>query len=188
MIVDRKCLWLNRNWVPIDFRSVRTTIENVMRDQAAVIHPITFEPLTFEEWVERAPEDSVFIKTSGRPVPMPEVIVLKKYGEVPERKVGFNRQNLFRRDQNTCQYCGDRLPAPELQIEHVMPRSRGGPTSWENCVAACDTCNSSKADKTPAEANMRLRKKPTTPSWKPGVRVPQGEVRPIWLQFLKQGA
>ncbi len=89
---------------------------------------------------------------------------------------------------HNCQYCGVNLPGHELQIEHVMPRSRGGPTTWENTVAACDDCNSRKADKTPREAGMTLRKKPEPPRWKPGIRIPQGEVRPMWLKLLKQGA
>ena len=188
MIVDEPCLVLNSNWQPTTFLPIGTVIATLLRDMACVIHPETFEPLTFEEWMERAPEDSRLIKTSNRPVPAPDVIVLKKYGKKPPRKVGFNRQNLFRRDDHSCQYCGVGLPGSKLQIEHVLPRSRKGPTTWENCVAACNDCNSTKADKTPREAGMKLRKKPATPSWIPGIRVPQGEARPIWVQFLRQGA
>jgi len=179
---------LNSAWQVTTFLPIGTAIEFLLRDRAAVIHPVTFEPLSFEDWMERAPEDSRWIKTSGKPVPAPDVVVLKSYGKMPPQKVGFNRSNLFRRDEHTCQYCGVGLPSSKLQIEHVLPRSRKGPTSWENCVAACNNCNSSKADKTPAEAGMKLRKKPATPSWKPGVRIPQGEIRPLWAQFLKQGA
>lgn len=188
MIVDQPCLVLNNNWQPVTFLPIGTAIATLLRDMAAVIHPETFEPLSFDEWMERAPEDSRFIRTSSRPVPAPDVIVLKKYGQKPPMKVGFNRQNLFKRDQHTCQYCGEGLPQSELQIEHVLPRSRGGSTTWENCVAACDECNSRKADKTPEEARMRLRKQPTAPRWKPTIRPPRGEVRPIWMQFLRQGA
>jgi len=187
-IVDQPCLVLNSAWQPTTFLPIGTAISALLRDQACVIHPETYEPLTFEQWMERAPEDARLIKTSNRPVPAPDVIVLKKYGKKPPRKVSFNRQNLFRRDDHNCQYCGVGLPGSKLQIEHVLPRSRKGPTTWENCVAACNDCNSAKADKTPREAGMKLQKKPTAPSWTPGIRVPQGVARPIWAQFLRQGA
>lgn len=188
MIVHEPCLVLNSSWQAATFLPIGTAIEFLLRDRAAVIHPETFEPLSFEEWMERAPTDSRFIKTSGTPVPAPDVVVLKKYGKMPPQKVGFNRSNLFKRDEHSCQYCGVGLPPSKLQIEHIMPRSRGGPTSWENTVAACNDCNSRKADKTPVEAGMRLRKQPTTPSWKPGIRIPQGEEREAWAPFLRQGA
>jgi len=188
MIVDQPALVLNRGWQPIKFLPIGTCIATLLRDMACVIHPETFEPLSFEAWLERAPEDSRMIKTSGRPVPAPDVIVLKEYGKMPPTKIGFNRSTLFRRDEHTCQYCGVQLPGSELQIEHVMPRSRGGPTTWENTVAACDRCNSYKADRLPAEAGMTLRTKPSAPRWKPGLRIPQGAVRPLWVKLLKQGA
>jgi 5-methylcytosine-specific restriction endonuclease McrA len=85
---------------------------------------------------------------------------------------------------HNCQYCGTGLPGSKLQVEHVLPRSKGGATTWENCVAACDDCNSRKADRTPREAGMKLRKKPTVPRWKPGLQIPQGAVRAAWEPFL----
>lgn len=188
MIINQPCLCLNSNWLPVTFLPIGTAISTLMRDMAAVIHPETFEPLSFEEWLDRAPEDSRLIKTSNRPVPAPDVVVLKKYGQRPPMKINWSRQNLFRRDSHTCQYCGIGLPASELQVEHVLPKSRGGPTTWENCVAACDDCNSRKADRLPAEVGMRLKRKPKAPTWKPTIRVPRGEIRPIWEQFLRQGA
>jgi len=188
MIVDEPCLVLNSNWQPTTFLPIGTVIATLLRDMACVIHPETFEPLTFEEWMERAPKGSRLIKTSGTPVPAPDVVVLKQYGARPPMKVGFNRVNLFKRDEHECQYCGVGLPPSKLQIEHVQPRSKGGPTTWENCVAACDACNSRKADKTPSQAGMKLRKKPTVPSWKPGLRIPRGTERAAWLPFLRQGA
>lgn len=185
MIVNEPCLVLNSAWQPVTFLPIGTAIATLMRDQAAVVHPETFEPLSFDEWLERAPADSRWIKTASTPVPAPELVVLKKYGQKPPLKVGFNRQNLFKRDANTCQYCGDALPSAQLQVEHVLPKSRGGPTTWENVVAACNDCNSVKADRTPEEAGMRLRKKPQKPSWQPSIRVPQAQIRDVWIPFLK---
>jgi hypothetical protein len=184
VIINEPCLCLNSNWQPTVFLPIGTVISTLLRDMAAVIHPVTFEPLSFEEWMEKAPADSRMIKTSSRPVPAPDVVVFKKYGARPPMKVGFNRQNLFRRDQHSCQYCGVKLPDPKLQVEHVVPKSRGGSTTWDNCVAACKSCNAHKADRLPREAGMKLRKKPATPSWKPGLRIPQGLVRSAWEPFL----
>jgi 5-methylcytosine-specific restriction endonuclease McrA len=181
-------LVLNSAWQPIGFQPIGVCIATLLRRMGCVIHPETYEPLTFGEWMKRAPADSRFIKTSNRPVPAPDVIVLTEYGKRPPMKIGFNRQNLFKRDVFSCQYCGVNLPGSELQVEHVMPRSRGGPTTWENTVAACDSCNSRKADRLPSEAGMTLRKKPQKPSWKPGIKLPNVAPRPIWGQFLKQGA
>lgn len=188
MIVNEPCLVLNSAWQPVGFQPIGVCIATLLRSMGCVIHPETFEPLTFEQWMERAPDNARMIPTANRDVPAPDVIVLTKFGKVPPMKIGFNRQNLFRRDDHTCQYCGVNLPGSKLQVEHVFPRSRGGGNSWENCVAACDACNSHKADRTPAEAGMALRKKPAAPRWKPGIRIPQGEVRPLWIKLLRQGA
>ena len=177
-------LCLNRNWQPITFIPIRTAIENVMRDMASILEPETYMLLTYAEWVaeERAVERR--IKTARGFVPAPEVVVLKQYGERPPQRIGFNRPNLWKRDDHTCQYCGVQLPGSGLQIEHVVPRSRGGPTTWDNCVAACGDCNSRKADKTPSEARMTLRTKPAAPSWKPRLRLPRGVAMASWEPFL----
>ena len=187
-VLQEPALVLNRNWQAITFLPVKTCIVTVMRDMGAVIHPETYEPMDFDKWIEQDLSGLRWIKTASRKIPAPELIVLKKYGERPPRKVGFNRPNLYRRDAFSCQYCGSALPGSKLQVEHVMPRSRGGPTTWENCVAACDDCNSRKRDRTPKEAGMRLRKDPRKPTWDPKIRVPRGIIRPSWEPFLiKEG-
>lgn len=187
-VLNEPCLILNRNWQPITFLPIQTSICTVMRDMGSVIHPESFEPMNFDHWSELTEDDLQgfrWIKTSNKLIAVPELVVLKKYGERPPRKIGFNRPNLARRDDYMCQYCGKIIGMSKLQVEHVIPRSRGGPTTWENCVAACGDCNSRKADKTPAEAKMRLRKEPHRPRWNPRLRAPQGILRPSWEPFLK---
>ncbi len=142
--------------------------------------------MTFEEWIESGFETDRRIITPNRSIPAPEVVVIKKYGERPPRRVVFNRPNLARRDDFTCQYCGALMPERELTVEHVLPRSRGGPTTWENCVSACEECNARKADRTPNEAGMKLRSKPIRPSWRPRLMLPRGESRPSWKPFLEK--
>lgn len=84
-------------------------------------------------------------------------------------QVKFNRQNVFFRDKHKCQYCGDRFEKKGLTFDHVMPKSRGGATSWENIVTCCHACNNKKADRTPEEARMPLITKPVQPKWSPGM-------------------
>ena len=98
---------------------------------------------------------------------VPEVIVLADYDRLPTAAVSFSRRNIFKRDHWACQYCGCQPGSEELTIDHVVPRSQGGTSTWENCVLACIGCNKRKADRTPHQAGMRLRKVPVRPTWKP---------------------
>ena len=180
------CLVLNRNWQPITFLPVQTAIVNVLRDMASVLDVQDYLLVTFEEWMELGRDTGRTIRTPNREIPAPEVVVLKQYGERPPRKVVFNRPNLYQRDEFTCQYCGVALPSGDLTIEHVLPRSRGGPTTWENCVAACEECNARKADRTPREAGMKLRSRPGRPPGRARLRPPSGATRPSWAPFLEK--
>ena len=189
-------LTLNRAWQPIQFLPVSTAITMVMRDMAAVLDTEHFNPYSLDGWIEFKPwdpeatysPDQRWIKTPSSAIAVPDVILLKRYGERPPRNVNFNRDNLWKRDEYSCQYCGEKLSSKELQVEHVLPRSRGGPTSWENCVAACSSCNARKADLTPTEAGMPLKKRPTRPSWRPGLKIPRETMRPAWASFLAREA
>jgi 5-methylcytosine-specific restriction endonuclease McrA len=94
--------------------------------------------------------------------PMPSVIRLNRYVNAPYKGVNLTRQNIFKRDNNECQYCGTRK---DLTIDHVTPRARGGVDTWTNLVTACKKCNAKKGDYSPEEANMPLRRKPYKPSY-----------------------
>ena len=82
-------------------------------------------------------------------------------------QIKFTRTTVFYRDKYRCQYCGDKFEFQNLTFDHILPKSRGGPTSWENIVSCCDSCNSKKAARTPKEAKMPLLKKPMQPKWNP---------------------
>lgn len=188
-VLSDPCLILNRNWQPITFLPIQTAIVTVMRDMASVLDVQDYLLLTFEEWTELGRQSDRMIKTPNLAIAAPEVIVLKKYGERPPRKVVFNRPNLYKRDAFTCRSCGVALPGEDLTIEHVMPRSRGGPTSWENCVAACEGCNGKKADQTPVEAGMKLKTQPSKPAWKtPRISLPKKSeaIREAWRPFIEK--
>lgn len=91
----------------------------------------------------------------------PYIIKMKYYVAVPERELPFNKQNIFVRDEYTCQYCGKKHC--RLTLDHIYPKSRGGGYSWENIVAACPECNQKKANRTPEEAGMKLLRRPSRP-------------------------
>ena len=104
-------------------------------------------------------------------------------GGTPATAVAFSRRNVARRDHHTCQYCGVQPGSDQITIDHVLPRSRGGASSWTNCVAACAACNAGKADRTPEQAGMRLRKTPVRPLWRPWFAAREAQVE-SWSRFL----
>jgi len=94
----------------------------------------------------------------------PSVIVLKKYIRKGGIQVTPSRKTVFFRDNYNCQYCGNKFMKHQLTLDHVIPKSRGGPKTWENLVACCVSCNQRKGDRTPPEASMDLFKVPKVPS------------------------
>lgn len=111
--------------------------------------------------VAQAEEDSLdSLRSATAAVAVPSVIRLLEYRRIPRQTRALSRKNILMRDHYTCQYCDKPCAAGELTLDHVLPRSRGGASSWENLVAACRRCNNRKGDRLPEEANMRLRKRP----------------------------
>src|SRR5699024_4699097 len=98
---------------------------------------------------------------------LPSVLRLQRRVRIPRRRVSFTRQNIYRRDAYRCQYCGEKFPANLLTFDHILPKSRGGDTSWTNIVACCQPCNRRKCSRTPDEAQMPLLNIPTEPRWWP---------------------
>jgi 5-methylcytosine-specific restriction endonuclease McrA len=109
-------------------------------------------PCTEEEFVD--------IKTTSGIFKLPLHIILKKYVHIPYKELSPSRKNLFKRDDNTCQYCSCKLDTTNATIDHVLPRCRGGKHEWNNIVACCLRCNRKKGDRTPQEANMVLLNQP----------------------------
>lgn len=170
ILQKRKCLVLNKNWTPIGTVSLENAITKVFSTykdgtpKAYIIEPESYQALTWEDWAKLQPNvDEEKISTVNMVFRIPEIIVLSKYEKLPKPKVHFSRRTLYKRDKMQCQYCGCKPGTEELTIEHVVPRSKGGLTTWENCVLACVPCNRKKADKTLAQAGMKLLKEPKKP-------------------------
>ena len=120
-------------------------------------------------------------------MPMPSVVRMTRAARRHRRTVRFSRAHVLLRDGFRCQYCSDAKRADELTYDHVVPRSRGGPTTWENIVAACRPCNGQKGSRTPEEARMNLLKRPVKPAWLPplkSVTVSAG-IPDSWRMFLQ---
>jgi 5-methylcytosine-specific restriction endonuclease McrA len=125
----------------------------------------------------------------GGQLRVPRVVHLHKYDRTPRLTVRLTRRNLMLRDAHQCQYCGKRPLLRELNIDHVLPRSRGGADTWENLVTACRVCNLRKGWKTPEEANMRLARRPFRPKWSMSAQILLGAQSQFkeWEPFLKTG-
>lgn len=113
----------------------------------------------------------------------PVIIKLNRYVNVPYKHVELTRQNIFKRDRYQCQYCGKKS---HLTLDHILPKSKGGRTTWDNLITACKKCNSRKGDSSPEEAGMILKKQPFRPSFVMFVRDFSGKVNEAWLPYLNR--
>jgi len=189
-VLQRPTLVLNRRWTPIRTTPVQDAIGLVAKGTAVIIEPDSFEIHDLASWNDvsraRVRVGEVVIRSPRLVLVPPEVILLKTYEGQGGRAVVFSRKNLFKRDRYTCQYCGIQPGPEELTVDHVVPRSRGGVSSWENCVLACVECNKVKADRSPAQAGLKLRRSPRKPTWKALVQVPARDRRESWDKFLSR--
>ncbi len=187
-------LVLNRMYMAVHVINVRRAFSLICRDLAEVIHLESgqYANYNFESWREISELRSQFkephedwIRAVNFEIQVPRVIRLLAYDRLPKQTVRFNRRNLFARDNNRCQYCGKRFPTSELSLDHVMPRSRGGETSWENIVCSCVSCNVRKGGRTPAEAHMHLVRQPHKPKRSPLLSMKLGNPKyESWKSFL----
>ena len=188
--LESPVLVLNKRWAPIQVTNVREAIGLVAKGSAKIIDPTDFSTVDFMTWADvsksRAKHGDLMIRSTKLAIVPPEVIVLNKYEGQGEKSVVFSRRNLFKRDKYTCMYCGVQPGPDELTVDHVMPKSRGGVSSWENCALACVECNKRKANRTPEEAGMKLRRVPKKPSWKTLAHVSPRDRKESWDQFLSR--
>ncbi len=185
-VLERPTLVLNRNWQPVAVSTVARALIKVWNESARIVDPSNFQIYGWEDWSLLRPADvDPVIRTQWLTLKVPEVITLTRYDRLPVKIVAFSRRNVFKRDGFMCQYCGCKPGSEELTIDHVMPRSRGGLSSWKNCVLACIDCNTRKANRTPEQAHMPLRGTPTQPQWNP-VYAPHGVRIESWSKFVSE--
>lgn len=184
-MLNTSVLILNRSFMPIHVTSVKRSFSLVYQGGARVVNG-NYETFDFEGWRMQAGTPGVdCIGTTSGPIPIPRVIVLMRYDRMPRRMVRFSRSNIFSRDGFTCQYCGERPPRSQLNLDHVVPRTQSGRTTWENVVCCCVPCNRKKGGRTPEQAGLRLRRKPKRPRWTPLMSLPTSSVRySEWRPYL----
>jgi 5-methylcytosine-specific restriction endonuclease McrA len=167
--MNSRVLVLNQDYSPLMVCSVERAFILVYLNKSEMVRPA----------------NGYRLNTITRSFPMPSVIRLNRYVHAPYKGVNLTRQNIFKRDNNECQYCGTRR---DLTLDHVIPSSKGGPHSWTNLVTACKKCNAKKGDNTPEEANMPLKRKPYKPSYALFLRDVTGFSHNEWDEFLEAKA
>ena len=184
-MLNTSVLVLNRSFLPIHVTSVRRAFSLLYQGIARAVNE-EYRTFDFESWQQLAvARDSDFIGSVGGPIRVPRVIVLTTFDRIPKRHVRFSRLNIYARDGFMCQYCGVRTVRSELNLDHVVPRSLGGKSTWQNVVCSCLDCNRRKGGRTPRQAGLKLLRKPVRPQWTPFVNLMLANVRyKEWRPFL----
>lgn len=192
--LERKILVLNKNWAPLETISLEEALIKLFKTEddgvtpkARIIEPESYQTFTWEDWSKLRPlatEES--LKGANLHFRIPEIIILSRYDRLPRPKLNFSRSQLYKRDKMTCQYCGAKPGSELLSIDHILPSSKGGLTTWENCALCCVDCNRKKADRTPEQAGMKLLSKPCRPDR--SVFKFESGVKPIksWRAFISE--
>lgn len=185
-LLSQSVLVLNRHWIAVHVTNVRRALILLFGDHARVVTG-DYATHDFRSWRELSTALVAvrMISTPSFHIAPPEVIMLTEFSKFPPRQVKFSRRNIYTRDNHTCQYCGCVPPKEELTVDHVVPRSRGGRSTWDNVVLACVRCNMRKGSKTPHEAGMKLLTQPKKPHW---LACSQFVTRPngssLWQKFI----
>jgi len=185
-------LVLNRLWQAVNVIAARRAFSLLASGHASVVHAEedSFQVFGMMDWVDFSRhnpplKEMEMVCTPRFPIRVPRVILLSVFDKVPKKELKLTRKNVFERDKYQCQYCGKRLPSEELNLDHVIPRAHGGKTTWENIVCSCIKCNSHKRNRLPHEANLRLVRKPSKPSWRPVVALAaRGKKQEEWKHFI----
>jgi 5-methylcytosine-specific restriction endonuclease McrA len=194
-VLDNQVLVLNRHYMALRVVDVRRAFSLLYRDLAEVVHVEDgeYQGYDFDGWRELSelrrrfkPEQHDWVRTVHFHLAVPRILRLIMYDRLPKQEVKFNRRNIFARDRNRCQYCGRRFPGSELSLDHVVPRSQGGVSNWENVVCACVKCNVRKGGRLPTEAGMTLIAPPRRPRRSPAIHVRLSDRKyASWRQFLE---
>jgi len=160
-------------------------------DHARVVDE-EYRSYNFDDWRELSYEmkenSSGFINTPSFRIALPEVIALRVFDRLPQSEVKFTRRNIYEHFAYRCCYCDQKFSSSELNLEHVVPKSRGGGrTNWNNIVTSCIPCNLKKGDRLPEEAGMKLTKHPSKPRWKGAASLvfrSSFKVKESWQRFV----
>ncbi len=186
-VLSKPVLILNRVFQPVQLATAKRAFVLLYGGAAHAIDE-EGEEYDFDLWrTLPVRQDDDALPIIGSALRVPRVLHLHRYDRMPRATVRLTRRNLMFRDGHQCQYCGKTPALRELNIDHVLPRSRGGADTWENLVTACRICNLRKGRRTPEEANMRLARKPFRPKWSMTAQILLGSATKYreWEPFLK---
>jgi len=165
--MDGAVLVLNQNYEPLNVCNLPRAFRLVFGEKAEVVE-----------------YDHQMIRTPRQEFRAPSVIRLQHHIRRPRPRVKLTRREIFARDGHRCQYCGHKFSSAELSLDHVIPLSRGGASTWENVVCACLACNVRKGNRTPHEASIKLIQQPKKPRWHPVGHFGASKFHPAWRNFL----
>jgi len=168
--MSHQCLVLNKSYIPVETISWQEAFKKIFNEQAYAIE-------YYDDEIVKTPNDE-YLK--------PAVIVCMEYNSVPSRMPIYSKRLVCQRDEWTCVYCGTPVNSDTYSIDHVVPRSRGGRSTFENTVCCCKPCNARKADKLLSETKMKLRRKPSRPKINPvKAKFARMELNPEWRQYVE---
>jgi 5-methylcytosine-specific restriction endonuclease McrA len=191
--LNANVLVLNRLFMAVRVINARRAFSLLCRDLAEVISVDNgkYASYDFDSWTELSTYREQFdvhtdwVRTVRMHIAVPKIIRLLGYDRLPKQSVKLNRRNIYARDRNICQYCGDSFPTSELTLDHVVPRAQGGKSTWENLVCCCVACNSKKGGRTPSQAHLKLVRHPAQPRRNPVINIRLGmDKYACWQAFL----
>lgn len=199
-ILESRVLVLNKSYTPIRTTTAIdaisklfcNTVEAIMVENGAYIShdfgswaEVSMFRREFEDEFKSENAELDWVRSPSLHLIVPRVVRLLTYDKLPKHDVKLTRKSLYERDRHVCQYCGDKFKTEDLNIEHIMPKSRGGQNSWENLVTACIDCNRKKGNRTPDEAGMKLIRSPRKPKPRTEARIKFGPKRyKDWDHFV----
>jgi 5-methylcytosine-specific restriction endonuclease McrA len=191
--LNAQVLVLNKVWMAVRVIDARRAFCLLFKDLAEVIHvgDSSYTAYDFASWADMSAARENFdrhtdwVNTVRLRIAVPKVIRLLGYDRLPKQDVKLNRRNIFARDRNQCQYCGHGFATSELTLDHVLPRSQGGVSAWNNLVCCCVKCNAKKGGRTPEQARMALIRAPYKPKRNPVIHMRVGSDKyACWQAFL----
>jgi len=185
-MIEGPALILNRSFAPIQLTSLKRAICLVWKGLAHFVDE-NYRLYDFDSWSELSVglhEEK--IQMTQKAIRVPRVVLLNFFDKLPHKPLRLCRENIYLRDKNTCQYCGRKFSRADLNIDHVVPVSQGGKTSWHNLVCSCVPCNQKKGGRTPQQAGMPLIKNPDQPQYSLFMNVsPKANLFDAWQIYMK---
>jgi 5-methylcytosine-specific restriction endonuclease McrA len=197
--LESSVLVLNKFFMALHVISAKRAFVLLCKESAEVISVDDgkYNSYNFETWKDVSlykaksglpdEDNTSWVRTVSFEIEVPKIIRLLFYEKLPQSNVKFNRRNIFARDENRCQYCGQKFPTSELSLDHIVPKAYNGKTTWTNIVCACTDCNKKKGGRTPIQARMKLIRKPVKPKHSPilSLKLRSDRYR-SWKQFLDE--